>query len=196
MDKIEAILDVACELFAKKGFEHTPVSEIAEKAGVAGGTIIYHFKTKDNLLHILTWKTLNALFKQARQDVDENAKGEEQVKSFINSFFDFLQTHRNECLLLLKNRPFEKMTNVASGPDMDTMTLHRMYTSFLSEMLAKGVADGSIPPDVSVRETATGVFALLIGSAWLHLFFNEDLAALKSSAVSTTLARFKAAVRS
>ena len=192
MDKIEAILGVACELFAEKGFEHTPVSEIADRAGVAGGTIIYHFKTKDNLLHILTWQTLNALYKHSRQAVSENADGLSQVMQFIDSFFAFLVSHKNECLLLLKNRPFEKMKGFTSGPDMDTFTLHRMYTDFLQALIKKGVEDRSIVA-VPVRETAMGVFAGLIGAGWLHLFFNEDREALRLALIASTRCRLTSA---
>jgi AcrR family transcriptional regulator len=188
VDKIEAILGVACELFAEKGFEHTPVSEIADRAGVAGGTIIYHFKTKDNLLHILTWQTLNALYKHSRQAVSESADGLGQVMQFIDSFFAFLVSHKNECLLLLKNRPFEKMKGFTSGPDMDTFTLHRMYTDFLQTVIKKGVDDRSIVP-VPVRETAMALFAGLIGAAWLHLFFNEDREALRQAIIASTRCR-------
>jgi AcrR family transcriptional regulator len=180
VDKIEAILDVACELFAEKGFEHTPVAEIADRAGVAGGTIIYHFKTKDNLLQILTWKTLSTLYKKARAAVPETASGLVRVARFIDSFFDFLGAHRNECLLLLKNRPFEKMKNFTTGPDMDTFTLHRLYTDFLQELIAAGQADGSMHA-YPVREAAMAIMAELIGSAWLHLFFKEDRETLRQS---------------
>jgi len=188
VDKIEAILGVACELFAEKGFEHTPVSEIADRAGVAGGTIIYHFKTKDNLLHILTWQTLNALYKHSRQGVSESVDGLTQIMQFIDSFFAFLVSHKNECLLMLKNRPFEKMKGFTSGPDMDAFTLHRMYTEFLQNILKKGIEDRSMA-QVPVRETAMGLFAGLIGAAWLHLFFNEDREALRQAIIASTRCR-------
>lgn len=47
------ILDVAEELFNSKGFDGTTISEIIEKAGVARGTIYYHFKSKEDILDAL-----------------------------------------------------------------------------------------------------------------------------------------------
>ena len=49
-DKREKILQGALEAFAKKGFYNTKVSEIADEAGVADGTIYLYFKNKDDLL--------------------------------------------------------------------------------------------------------------------------------------------------
>jgi TetR/AcrR family fatty acid metabolism transcriptional regulator len=49
-DKRQRILDGALTAFALKGFYNTKVSEIAQEAGVADGTIYLYFKNKDDLL--------------------------------------------------------------------------------------------------------------------------------------------------
>ena len=49
-EKRERILESALSVFARKGFYNAKVSEIAQAAGVADGTIYLYFKSKDNLL--------------------------------------------------------------------------------------------------------------------------------------------------
>src|SRR5436190_12701843 len=49
-DKRERILVAAERIFARHGFFHARVSEIAREAGVADGTIYLYFKSKDDLL--------------------------------------------------------------------------------------------------------------------------------------------------
>lgn len=49
-DKQARILEAAIEIFSEKGFAATSTSEIAQKAGVAEGTIFRHYKTKKDLL--------------------------------------------------------------------------------------------------------------------------------------------------
>lgn len=44
------ILDIAADIICEEGFANTRVAMIAERAGVANGTIVYHFKTLDRLL--------------------------------------------------------------------------------------------------------------------------------------------------
>lgn len=51
--KQETILIVALRLFAERGFENTPTSQIAKKAGVSEGLIFRHFENKDGLLRVL-----------------------------------------------------------------------------------------------------------------------------------------------
>jgi AcrR family transcriptional regulator len=49
-DKQTKILQAAIEIFSEKGYAATSTSEIAQKAGVAEGTIFRHYKTKKELL--------------------------------------------------------------------------------------------------------------------------------------------------
>lgn len=49
-EKRDQILSAALSAFAEHGFYNTRISEIAEKANVADGTIYLYFKNKDDLL--------------------------------------------------------------------------------------------------------------------------------------------------
>src|SRR4051812_41244793 len=48
--KRQRILDAAVRIFAEQGFFNAKVSQIADAAGVADGTIYLYFKSKDDLL--------------------------------------------------------------------------------------------------------------------------------------------------
>ena len=47
--KRESIVQAAIEVFGKKDFQSASISEIAEKAGVADGTIYQYFRNKEDL---------------------------------------------------------------------------------------------------------------------------------------------------
>lgn len=47
------ILDVADELFGKKGFDGTSTNDILEKVGIARGTLYHHFKSKEDIMDAL-----------------------------------------------------------------------------------------------------------------------------------------------
>ncbi len=46
----ELVLRIAKEMFIKNGFLNTTTSQIAQKAGIAHGTIFLHFKNKESLI--------------------------------------------------------------------------------------------------------------------------------------------------
>lgn len=53
-EKHEVILDSAFEIFGKKGFYDTKISDITEHAGIAKGTMYLYFKSKEELFSAVT----------------------------------------------------------------------------------------------------------------------------------------------
>lgn len=49
-NKAEAVINAALKVFAEKGFSKAKISEIAELAGVADGTVYEYFESKEDLL--------------------------------------------------------------------------------------------------------------------------------------------------
>ncbi len=54
--KMNKLLDAAEELFTKKGFHETSISDICKKAGTAVGTFYIYFETKTDVYRYLMWK--------------------------------------------------------------------------------------------------------------------------------------------
>jgi AcrR family transcriptional regulator len=50
-EKCQAIMQAALELIAEQGFHGTPMSQVANQAGVGVGSIYRYFKDKDELIH-------------------------------------------------------------------------------------------------------------------------------------------------
>lgn len=72
--KHEALLNTSFDLFTKKGFSRTSISEIAEKAGVAKGTFYLYFKDKFDLRdELIAYKSRQVI----QNAVDELDKHEE-----------------------------------------------------------------------------------------------------------------------
>jgi TetR/AcrR family fatty acid metabolism transcriptional regulator len=65
-EKYRKIIDAATKVFAKKGFYNAKVSEIAQEAGIADGTIYIYFKHKDDILI--------SLFEEKMKEVLDNMK--------------------------------------------------------------------------------------------------------------------------
>ncbi len=65
------ILDVANELFNRKGFDNTSISDILEKVGIARGTLYYHFKSKEEIMNALIDR-YSALLLSAVKEVAED----------------------------------------------------------------------------------------------------------------------------
>ncbi len=67
LQKREAILETALELFQNKGFSNVSTETIAKEANVAKGTVFHHFKSKDDLALAVVNRFLRNALEQLKQ---------------------------------------------------------------------------------------------------------------------------------
>lgn len=81
------ILDVAEELFAAKGFDGTSTNDILEKAGIARGTLYYHFKSKEDILDGVINRMIDQMAEKASEIVaDQSIPVLERLTEVILAF--------------------------------------------------------------------------------------------------------------
>jgi AcrR family transcriptional regulator len=78
------LIDIAEQLFIKKGYERTAVSDIVKKAKVAQGTFYYYFKTKEEILDSITDRYITFTVKEMQKIANE--KGPNAIDKMINIF--------------------------------------------------------------------------------------------------------------
>src|SRR5262245_43002310 len=81
--KYQRILDAALEVFARKGFHESKISEIARAAGVADGTIYLYFKNKDDLLISLFEAKLEAINQGLRRELTGVASARDRLQRVV-----------------------------------------------------------------------------------------------------------------
>lgn len=87
----ERILEAARTLFAARGYLNTSTQEIAAEAGVAEGSIFYHFGAKKNLLSalgVVFAQELVQVMRGGSQDLKELEPGVTIARAF-----DFVENH-------------------------------------------------------------------------------------------------------
>ncbi|MBK6687102.1 MAG: TetR/AcrR family transcriptional regulator [Deltaproteobacteria bacterium] len=82
-DKRRRIVDAAVHVFAEKGFFGARVSEIAEAAGVADGTIYLYFKSKDDILISLFEEKMAEIIKQLQEILATLDDPEAKMRRYI-----------------------------------------------------------------------------------------------------------------
>ena len=82
-DKRRLIIEAAVKVFAEKGFFGARVSEIAEAAGVADGTIYLYFRSKDDLLISLFEEKMDDILGGLGRMLAEHARPEDKLRRYI-----------------------------------------------------------------------------------------------------------------
>jgi TetR/AcrR family transcriptional regulator, repressor of fatR-cypB operon len=88
-DKRECILSAALQLFAEKGFYGTAVPEIAQKAGVAAGTIYRYFESKEAVANAVYQRHKGQLLAAVLDDFPYAGEARAQIHHFITRVIAF-----------------------------------------------------------------------------------------------------------
>ncbi len=70
--RINEILNAAEPLFYAKGYHETAISDIAQKMGVAQGTLYYYFKSKEEILEALINRELSSYMARIKMTLQAN----------------------------------------------------------------------------------------------------------------------------
>src|ERR1700760_3027558 len=79
-DKYQRILDAAVAVFAEKGFFSSRVADIADRAGVADGTVYLYFKNKEEILMTAINTAFDGFMSLARTELKKLADPAERLR--------------------------------------------------------------------------------------------------------------------
>lgn len=103
----EVIIDAARELFSKKGYHNTQVTDIIRLVGMSANTFYAHFKDKKELFEEVATRNLDDLamtLKKMRKTktADDILERLEKMKETYNTLFDFVEKNPQQMLLIIR----------------------------------------------------------------------------------------------
>ncbi|MEF3304679.1 TetR/AcrR family transcriptional regulator [Paenibacillus sp. GYB003] len=111
-DKQRRIFEAAIEVFAEKGFAASSTSEIAQRAGVAEGTIFRHYKTKKELLVSIVTPTMVKMIapfvlREFNDVLNKEYDSYDQfLRAMIANRISFLQKNMSLLKIVVQEIPF------------------------------------------------------------------------------------------
>ena len=94
-EKYQRILDAAVAVFAEKGFFISRISDIADRADVADGTVYLYFKSKEEILMTAINTAFDAFMSQARTELEKLPDPAERLRRLAFLHLDALGSNRN-----------------------------------------------------------------------------------------------------
>lgn len=151
----------AVDVFARKGYHETTVDEVAQAAGVAKGTIYYHFENKEELYLTVIQKGIDLFKEQLRQAMAAGATTRDQIENMINCQIDFFEREQDLVSLFL--------TELFGNDPQRNLLASRMLTECLQiirSCIDQGISDGTLR-QVDPETTTSSLFGMIVISA-LH----------------------------
>lgn len=161
--KREAVLQIAAEMFNKRGYAATSLDEIAKHFGISKTALYYYVKSKPVLLQMCYELTLNLCEKIMKEVLESDASGIEKVEAYFRGVISGV----------LKTGPVAIVHEFATLPPNAYEHIHdraRDLDNNLASIIEQGVADKSIaeiPPKLTE-------LILMGANNWIQRWYNPD----------------------
>lgn len=157
-EKRERVLKAAAETFAEHGYAGADVAEIAKRAGISKGSIYTYFDSKEDLYLFVSRDGLE----RSRQAVYRGIQPEwdiyRQVEHIFRHGTPFVQSHP-EYIRLYLNASASGMERIA---EQLTLEVEKHTADHLKGLIADGIRQGIVRPDLDVGMTAFVINSLYI----------------------------------
>ncbi len=161
LDKRDAILDAALELFVDKGFHGTAVPEVAERAGVGAGTIYRYFVSKEALVNALYQQYKGELTALVMRDFTLDAPARQLVHQLWTRLADFA-----------KRKPrayaFLELHHHSTYLDEQSLAIERRILDMAVRFIGVAQTRGELKPlpPMLLVAIVTGAFVGMVRKAW------------------------------
>ncbi|MER7535236.1 TetR/AcrR family transcriptional regulator [Streptomyces sp. NPDC097704] len=158
------LYEAAVTLIAEQGFSATTVDEIAERAGVAKGTVYYNFKSKTELFEELLRHGVSLLAASLRSAAEETAeRGGTRVEAldamiraglvFIDRYPAFTQLYVAE------------LWRTGRAWNSTLLVVRQEAVTVVEGVLREGVAAGELSDEIDVQLTASALVGMVLVAA-------------------------------
>ncbi len=155
-EKYQRILDAAVEVIAERGYFRSPVSAIADRAGVADGTIYLYFKSKDDVLRTAIDTTFNRFYKQVEEEFKTLRGPREQLEYIAQVHLESSAVNRSMAILMQTEMR-------QSAKFIAEFSHHHLvkYIQVVREVVRRGQQEGIFRRDVSDGVVAHCMFGAI-----------------------------------
>lgn len=162
--KRESIIQAAIEVFGKKGFQVATIAEIAQRAGVAEGSIYQYFKNKEDLFFSIPIEKTIEFRTQLELHLEGISGAFNKIRKLVWFFLYYFKVNPEYGRLLMLEMRVSK-----SFVKTDTYDFLKKSVGRVLEIIIEGQEEGVIRKDTDVyilRHLVLGTLEHIV-SRWL-----------------------------
>ncbi|HYZ54158.1 MAG TPA: TetR/AcrR family transcriptional regulator [Streptosporangiaceae bacterium] len=153
------LLATAAEMFASRGYAATTVREVADAAGMLGGSLYYHFDSKESMVDEILSGFLSEMWAAYDKVTGSGLGPAETFRALITSSFRTIGRYRAAVVIYQK-----EFQHLAANPRFSYLIdSRRRFREMWLSVLDQGVMDGVFRADLD-----TGlVYRFIRDTVWL-----------------------------
>ncbi|MCI3221644.1 TetR/AcrR family transcriptional regulator [Streptomyces sp. NP-1717] len=160
----QKLYEAAVTLIAEQGFSATTVDEIAERAGVAKGTVYYNFKSKTELFEELLRHGVGMLTASLRTAADETAERDgtsvEALDAMVRAGLAFIDRHPAFTRLYVA-----ELWRTNRAWQSTLLVVRQQAVSVVEKVLQEGIDRGELSRGIDVPLTAAALVGMVLVAA-------------------------------
>lgn len=153
--RLSMILEAAERVFTQKGIEKTTMQDIAKDGNIGIATVFRYFPKKEKLIVAVATKLLEPMLHRFQHVAGLPLTCLQKLETLFDFF---IEDHNNASIKFMVD--FESYASHSSEPLEDIQafnSLNRKISHEYSKIIQNGIDDGSIRPDLEVKETLTTI---------------------------------------
>jgi AcrR family transcriptional regulator len=165
VDKRRLILDAAIHVFARKGFHHCRVSDVADEAGVAYGLVYHYFDSKEEILNTLFLERWQLML-DAIVAIDERQEVPARDKLYMVASF-IIDSYRHEPELM--KVIIVEVTRAANTFGRLHLDKIREAYTLIADIVESAIDEGTFKADITPEFGAMCFYGAIeqLLSAWI-----------------------------
>ena len=183
-DKYQRILDGAVAVFADKGFFNSRISDIADRADVADGTVYLYFKNKEEILMTAINTAFDGFMRHARTELAKISSPAERLRRLAFLHLEALGSNRNLAVVF-------QMELRQSTRFLSEFSHHHMveYLTLVRTAISDGQANGIFRREMPDKVVANCFFGALdeMATSWVLSGHEYRLANMAEAVVDILL---------
>jgi TetR/AcrR family fatty acid metabolism transcriptional regulator len=185
VDKRKLILDAAIRVFARRGFHHCRVSDVADEAGVAYGLVYHYFDSKEEILNQLFTERWQLML-DAITEIDSQQIPARDKLYMVASFIIDSYRHEPQLMKVI----IVEVTRAANSFGATHLDKIREAYSMIATIVDGARQDGSFKSDISADFAAMCFYGAIeqLLSGWIFGYLpttDEEFERAKSLVVET-----------
>ncbi|GAA3129709.1 TetR/AcrR family transcriptional regulator [Streptosporangium carneum] len=138
------LLATAAEVFASRGYASTTVREVADAAGMLGGSLYYHFDSKESMADEILSTFLTDLWASYDQVLESGLGARETFQALIAESFRSIDRYR-PAVVIYQNESKHLAANPRFSYLLDSQ---RRFREMWLSVLDRGVLEGAFRADL------------------------------------------------
>ncbi|GAA2898945.1 TetR family transcriptional regulator KstR2 [Streptosporangium fragile] len=138
------LLATAAEIFASRGYAATTVREVADAAGMLGGSLYYHFDSKESMIDEILSTFLTDMWAAYDRVLGSGLGARETFQALITESFRTIDQYR-PAVVIYQNESKHLVTNPRFSYLLDSQ---RRFREMWLSVLDRGVLDGAFRADL------------------------------------------------